>query len=879
MDIAKEYRPEDVEPRWLEAWDKAELFRARPESGRKPFCMVIPPPNVTGNLHIGHVLVYTLHDIVARWRRMQGRDVLWLPGTDHAGIATQMVVERELAREGTSRHDLGRDEFLARVWEWKRLYGGRIVDALRRLGSSCDWSRERFTLDDGLSRAVRTVFVRLYREGSIYRDRFIVNWCPRCHTAISDLETIHEPVAGRLYTVRYPGTSEGDDGIVVATTRPETMFGDVAVAVHPADERYTGRIGGTVRLPLTDRDIPIIADEFVDREFGTGAVKITPGHDPNDFAAGRRHDLPEVVAIDTEGRMTAAAGRFAGLDRFEARKQVVAALEEDGHLVRVQPHDHAVGHCQRCHTMIEPLVSDQWFVRIDSLARPAIEAVESGRTEFVPASWSKTYFEWMRNIHDWCISRQLWWGHRIPAWYCPDGHVTVSETDPATCATCGAAVLRQDDDVLDTWFSSALWPFSTMGWPEETDDLARYYPTDLLITGFDIIFFWVARMMMMGLRFREDVPFRQVYIHGLVRDAQGQKMSKSKGNTIEPAEVQDRYGTDAVRFTMAILAAPGNDIPLAPERMEGYRAFANKLWNASRFVLLKLGDDRPVELPARTDLTLPDRWILSATARVVADVDRALEEYRFDRAADLLYHFVWHEFCDWYIEFAKTDLAEDGRGRSARAVLRHVLATVVRLLHPFMPFVTEELWSKLPGTDGFVAVAPWPVPDPGRIDPAAEDAIALVREVVVKARNLRAESRIDAGKRIPLVLHANDADSAAILADESDRIAALVRAERVEVRDSLDGLGVAARGVVRGCEVAIPLEGILDLDAERDRLARDLAKIERDIETRARKLGSAGFLAKAPAEVVAKERALHDEAVAARARIVANLDTLGGPRA
>jgi valyl-tRNA synthetase len=873
MDIAKEYRPEEVESKWRAAWDRADLFRARPDSDREPFSMVIPPPNVTGNLHIGHVLVYTLHDVVARWRRMQGRDVLWLPGTDHAGIATQMVVERELGKEGKTRYDLGREAFEARVWEWKRLYGDRIVEALRGLGSSCDWSRERFTLDEGLSRAVRAVFVRLYDEGLVYRDRFIVNWCPRCHTAISDLETEHQATAGKLYTVRYPGV-DGGKAIVVATTRPETMFGDVAVAVHPADERYVGQVGTRVGLPLTDRTIPILADEFVEREFGTGAVKITPAHDPNDFAAGRRHGLEEVLALDTEGRMTAAAGRFAGQDRLVAREAVVDALREQGHLLDVRDHEHAVGHCQRCHTMIEPLVSNQWFVRIESLARPAIEAVEDGRTEFVPASWSKTYFEWMRNIHDWCISRQLWWGHRIPAWYCEDGHVTVSERAPDACSTCGSEGLRQDEDVLDTCFSSALWPFSTMGWPEETDDLDRYYPTDLLITGFDIIFFWVARMMMAGLKFRGDVPFRQVYIHGLVRDADGQKMSKSKGNTIEPAEVQERYGTDAVRFTMAILAAPGNDIPLAPERMEGYRAFANKLWNASRFVLMKVGNTDPGAVPDEASLSVVDRWILSAARRVAGEVDRALEEYRFDRAADTLYHFVWHEFCDWYIEFAKTDLADESRAAGTRAVLLHVLSTVVRLLHPFMPFLTEELWSKLPGAKGFAAVARWPVEREPHSDPIAEDAVSFLREVVVKARNLRAESRIDAGRRVRLVLHATEPARDALLRDETSRIASLVRAESVEFVEDPGAIGVAARGVVPGCEIAIPLEGLLDLDAERRRLSKDLANLDREIAARARKLDNPGFLAKAPAEVVEKERTIHEETLRKRDRVQAGLAAL-----
>src|SRR5262245_14176131 len=626
MPIDKEYRPEAIEARWAAEWVDRGIFRATGDPAREPFCMVIPPPNVTGNLHMGHVLVYTLHDIIARWRRMQGWDVLWLPGTDHAGIATQMVVDRELAKEGVDRLALGREAFVERVWAWKALYGARITGQLKRLGSSCDWSRERFTMDEGLSRAVRLVFVRLYREGLIYRDRYIVNWCPRCQTALSDLETIHKPVHGKLWTIRYPFADGKGKGITVATTRPETMLGDTGVAVHPDDERYQAAIGRSVIVPLTGREVHVVADAFVDPAFGTGAVKVTPAHDPNDFAAGKRLGLPEIVVIDAHAKMTEAAGAYAGLDRFQARKRIVADLEKEGLLVDVKDHEHAVGHCQRCDTIVEPLVSLQWFVKVGPLAERASEAVKGGRTEFVPASWTKVYQEWMKNIHDWCISRQLWWGHRIPAWYCDDcGKVTVAESDPSACEHCGKKKLRQDEDVLDTWFSSGLWPFSTLGWPEKTPDLARYYPTTLLITGFDIIFFWVARMMMFGLKFMDEVPFEHVYIHGLVRDAEGQKMSKSKGNTIDPDDVQSRYGTDAVRLTMAMLAAPGNDIPLAPERMEGYRAFANKLWNACRFVLMKL-EEAPAApaVPPPEELSLTDRWILSRLHRTIQDVDRAL---------------------------------------------------------------------------------------------------------------------------------------------------------------------------------------------------------------------------------------------------------------
>jgi len=878
MTIAKEYSPEAVEARWIERWAEADLFRADPESGKQPFCIVIPPPNVTGNLHIGHVLVYTLHDVVARWRRMQGRDVLWLPGTDHAGIATQMVVERMLRSEGTSRREIGREAFEARAWEWKEKYGNRITNALRTLGSSCDWSRERFTLDEGLSHAVRTVFVRLHDEGLIYRGRYIVNWCPGCHTAISDLETVHEQEQGKLYWVRYPSADDGGEAIEVATTRPETLLGDTGIAVHPDDERYTDRVGRHVIVPLVDRRIQILGDAFVDPEFGTGAVKLTPGHDPNDFAAGQRLGLDEIQVIDTEGRMTAAAGEaYAGLDRFEARTRVVEDLKARGLLLKVDDHEHAVGHCQRCHTTIEPLVSRQWFVKIEPLAKPAIEAVETGTTEFVPSTWSKVYFEWMRNIHDWCISRQLWWGHRIPAWYCDAcGTTLVREEDPSACEECGGA-LRQDEDVLDTWFSSALWPFSTMGWPDETADLAHYYPTQLLITAHDIIFFWVARMMMMGLKFRGEVPFAQVYIHGLVRDEHGDKMSKSKGNAIDPREVQDRYGTDAVRFTMAILAAPGNDIPLAPERMEGYRAFANKLWNATRFVLMKVGDDAPSPVSG-LETSLADRWILSRAARTLAAVDRSLEEYRFDHAADALYHFVWGEYCDWYIECAKPAFADDAgtpRREAARSVLLHVLSGLLRMLHPAMPFITEELWEKLPGCSGFIATSSWPTSDEFAIDETAEAAMETLQKTVVQIRHLRAESRVDAGKRIAVMLHATDDAVARSLREQADLIATLVRAESVSVVDSIEDGLVAARGLAGQVQIALPLAGLMDFEAERERLTKELGKVDKELIARTRKLSNQSFTSRAPADVVEKERALQLQLTERKERIENNLANLG----
>ncbi len=884
MSMDKGYRPEAIEEHWAKEWVERGLFRAGADPAKRPFCMVIPPPNVTGSLHMGHVLVYTLHDIVARWRRMQGWDVLWLPGTDHAGIATQAVVEREILKEGTDRHTLGRAAFVTRVWEWKALYGSRITEQLKRLGSSCDWSRERFTMDEGLSRAVRAVFVHLYREELIYRDRYIVNWCPRCQTALSDLETVHEQTKGNLYTVRYPFADGKGNGIEVATTRPETMLGDVAVVVHPEDDRYRAVVGRVVALPLTGRTIPVVADAFVDPAYGTGAVKLTPAHDPNDFAAGRRLGLPEIVVIDTSGKMTPEAGEFAGLDRFQARKRVVSRLEDLGLLTAVRDHEHAVGHCQRCGTVVEPLASNQWFVKVGPMAARAADAVAGGRTEFVPASWTKVYFEWMKNIHDWCISRQLWWGHRIPAWYCDRcGTITVSERDPTACERCGGP-LRRDEDVLDTWFSAGLWPFTTLGWPERTEDLARYYPTSLLITGFDIIFFWVARMMMFGLKFMDDVPFRQVYIHGLVRDAEGQKMSKSKGNTIDPDDVQRRYGTDAVRLTMAMLAAPGNDIPLAPERMEGYRTFANKLWNACRFVLLKVGENAVTTPYAEEELTFVDRWILARTHAVIGEVDRSLESHRFDRAADVLYHFVWHEFCDWHIELVKPDLglsAEPGteadprRAAVARTVLLEVLDTILRLLHPIMPFVTEELWQKFPHTGDYLATSHWPTVNEARLNARAERDMAMLQELVVKIRNVRAETGIDPSRRIEVLVHADNPRNGKLVADQAALVATLTRAERVAVVDAYAPDLVSARGVVRGLEIAVPLVGLLDFDAERTRLTKELRKVDAELDARNRKLANESFLERAPLDVVEKERAIQREFLEKKRRIESTLSTLG----
>ena len=736
VDIPKTYEPRQAEEKWYALWEEREYFRANANSKKPPYCIVMPPPNITGVLHMGHALNITLQDIVIRWKRMQGANVLWVPGTDHAGIATQNVVERQLAEQGQKRTDLGREKFEQIVWEWREKTGNNILLQMKRLGCSCDWTRTRFTLDEGLSHAVREVFVRLYEDGLIYRGEYLVNWCPRCATAISDLEVEYQSTEGKLWYVAYP-VKGSSNFVVVATTRPETMMGDTGVAVHPRDERYTHLRGRTVTLPLIGRDLPVIFDNFVDREFGTGVVKVTPGHDPNDFEAGRRHNLPIVKVIGEDGRMTEQAGRYSGLDSYQARIRVIADLEEEGLLRKVEDHPYNLGHCQRCETAVEPLVSTQWFVRMKKLAEPAIRAVEENHTVFIPENYRRVYFEWMRNIHDWCISRQLWWGHRIPAWYCPCGHIMVARQAPASCSRCRGAELEQESDVLDTWFSSGLWPFSTLGWPDQGEDLQVYYPTSTLLTGFEIIFFWVARMMMMGLRFMGQVPFRRVYINGLVRDEQGRKMSKSRGNTIDPLGLIDEYGTDAVRFTLAVMAVPGTDIPFSTSRMAGYRAFCNKIWNAGRFLLLNLEErsavtEVEIETLMQFELALEDRWMLGRLQEVILDTNENLEKFRFHVAASQLYHFFWHEFCDWYVELIKarvTSQDSDSR-RKACKLATYFLETSLRLLHPFIPFITEELWQRLPHTGESLMVTAYPEARHDWVDPSVIEQMGKLRELV-----------------------------------------------------------------------------------------------------------------------------------------------------
>ncbi|HEX5773644.1 MAG TPA: valine--tRNA ligase [Geomobilimonas sp.] len=858
-ELAKVYEPQSVEAKWYGEWERSGYFRAASVSSKPPYSIVIPPPNVTGALHMGHALNNTLQDILCRWKRMSGYNVLWMPGTDHAGIATQNVVERQLAVEGMDRHELGREAFIERVWQWKGESGGQIIGQLKRLGASCDWERERFTMDEGLSRAVREVFVRLYEEGLIYRDNRLINWCPRCHTALSDIEVEHEEKAGHLWHLRYPVVGS-DRCLVVATTRPETMLGDTAVAVHPDDERYRDLIGKKVLLPLVSREIPIVADEYVDREFGTGVVKITPAHDFNDFEVGRRHGLDVINVFDESGVINAAGHQYEGLDRFVARKKVVEDLESAGLLEKIQDHALALGGCYRCKTVVEPYLSLQWYVKVGPLAEEALAAVKDGRTRIVPQQWENTYYDWMENIRDWCISRQIWWGHRIPAWYCDHcGKVTVAKEDPSKCAACGSDEIRQETDVLDTWFSSALWPFSTMGWPDRTSELSSFYPTSCLVTGFDILFFWVARMMMMGLHFMGEVPFRDVYIHALVRDAQGQKMSKSKGNVIDPLTVIDQYGTDAFRFTLAAFAAQGRDIKLAEERIAGYRNFANKIWNASRFALMNLEGFTPANVdPATLPLTNADRWILHRLNVAAQETKDALDAFRFNDAAGTLYRFTWSEFCDWYIELVKDDLyrGETERQQTARQVLWTVLENLLRLLHPFMPFITEEIWQSLPGERPVpsIMLADYPQPHPEWqfVDGAAE--MELVMAVITGIRTIRGEMDVAPSREIAAILDCGSEGSRHLLKQNEVYVMSLARISDLAIGSGMDVPEDAAVQVAGDVKIVVPLKGLVDVAEEEKRLLKEIGKVDKDIEFLDKKLSNPSFVERAPADVVVKER-------------------------
>jgi valyl-tRNA synthetase len=860
--LSKGYDHRSVEGTWYPIWERAGYFRASDESSRPAFSIVIPPPNITGSLHIGHALGYTLEDLVTRYKRMKGFNALWLPGTDHAGIATQLVVERELAKEGITRQELGREKFVARVWDWKRRTGARITEQLRVLGCGPDWDRERFTLDEGLSRAVRRAFVELHREGLIYRAHRLINWCPRCLTALSDLEVEHEGRAGSLWLIAYPVVGS-DQKLTVATTRPETLLGDTAVAVHPGDDRFLRLIGRKVRVPLVDREVPIIGDaQLVDPTFGTGVVKVTPAHDFNDFETGKRHGLPSIALFDEHARTTSAAGAYAGLDRMEARKRVLSDLEARGLLVSRQDHLLSVATCQRCATVVEPMLSWQWFVRMEPLAAPAIEAVESGRVRFIPESWTSTYFHWMRNIHDWCISRQLWWGHQIPAWHCDCGKITVAEEDPAACEGCGGSTLRRDPDVLDTWFSAGLWPFSTLGWPDSTKALETFYPTTLMETAPDILFFWVARMIMMGLRFTDDVPFRDVFLHALVRDEHGEKMSKTKGNVIDPLEISAEYGADALRFTLAALSGQGRDVRLSLERVAGNRSFANKVWNASRFALMNLEDFPAGALDETGAEGLAERWIRSRLDRTAAAVNEALEAYRFSDAASAVYQFIWHELCDWYIEFAKVPLngGEPAARRSAQRALVDSLDGALRLLHPFMPFLTEEIWQRLPhrrGAPPSVMLAAYP--QAGEADAAAEREMGLTLRAISSIRTLRGESNLPPGKRIPVRIRARSPEDRRALLDAAGLIRALAQVSELAVEETGPRLRRAAVAVEPDMEIAIPLAGLIDFAEEERRLRKEIARSEEEQATLLRKLANPSFLERAPEAVVAKDRSRSGE--------------------
>ncbi|MBI5574732.1 MAG: valine--tRNA ligase [Deltaproteobacteria bacterium] len=868
----KAYDPKGIEEKWYAFWVGKGLFHADPSRPGDAYTIVIPPPNVTGSLHMGHALNVTLQDVLIRYRIMTGCNALWLPGTDHAGIATQNVVERLLAKEGIGRQDLGREAFVERVWKWKEESGGVILRQLKRLGASCDWERERFTMDEGLSRAVREAFTRLYRKGLIYRGRYIINWCPRCRTALSDLEVTYEETKGALYYIRYPEMS-GRRSVVVATTRPETMLGDTAVAVNPKDERFEGRVGSTLRLPLMGRPIPLIADEMVDREFGTGAVKITPSHDPNDFEVAKRHELPSVRVIDESGKMTPEAGAFAGMDRFACRQAVVDKLGEEGLLEKVEPYLHNVGHCYRCRTIVEPAESIQWFVRTKPLAEPAIRAVKTGETRIVPSQWEKTYFEWMENIRDWCISRQIWWGHRIPAWHCAGcGQTTVAADAPDRCSFCGSASLRQEDDVLDTWFSSALWPFSTLGWPDETEDMARYYPTSALVTGFDILFFWVARMMMMGIAFTGKAPFRDVVIHALVRDVKGEKMSKTRGNVIDPLEVMDRYGTDAFRFTLVALAAQGRDIRMSDDRVEGYRNFMNKIFQAARFVGMHVDGETPRELPA--ELSVVDRWILSRLQRAADGIRRGIEEYRFNDAGSAFYQFTWHEFCDWYVEMIKPSLSPDADPavrRDQRAVLLRAFETILALGHPFIPFLTEELWHALPGERDSILRRGYPAADTSRIDVDVEEDMGKLMEVIRAVRNIRSELNVPPARKVEVRLK-GQVEEQAFLREHEEILRRLARAEKIVYKDPEYIPVQDATAVVNDIEVCLPLAGLIDFDQEAKRLRKEIDKAEAERVLVTKKLANEKFTASAPQDIVEAHRVRKTDLEEKLSKLSRNLD-------
>jgi len=853
--LEKIYSPKEVEERWGKYWDENRLFHGDETSTKKPFSIVIPPPNVTGSLHMGHAFNNTLQDVLARWKRMLGFEVLWQPGTDHAGIATQNVVERQLHAKGINRQEIGREEFIKRVWKWREESGGTINHQLSKLGSSLDWERDRFTMDEGLSKAVREVFVSLYEDGLIYKGDYIINWCPRCTTALSDLEVEHQETQGHLYNIKYQ-FKNSKNSLTIATTRPETLLGDSAVAVNPKDERYQSMIGETLILPLLGRELPLIGDNYVDSSFGSGALKVTPAHDPNDFELGRRHDLELINVMNPDGSMNEAAGPlYQGLDRFTCRQKLVENLKIQNFLESIEEHTHSVGHCYRCHTVVEPYVSTQWFVKTKPLAKSAIEAVKSGRIHIVPKLWENTYFNWMENIRDWCISRQIWWGHQIPAWNCPAcKKITVARETPKVCSHCEEGDLIQEVDVLDTWFSSALWPFSTLGWPEQTQTLNKFYPTSVLCTGFDILFFWVARMIMMGIRFMDNIPFHSVYIHALIRDSEGQKMSKTKGNVIDPLTMMDKYGTDALRFTLAAFAAQGRDIKLSEERIEGYRNFCNKLWNASRFVLMNLdGYDGTYKLIPNEERPASHRWILSRLNEACREVNHALEEFKFNDAASSIYKFIWNEYCDWFLELSKPHLYGGNDRKETQNILVYVLGNCLRLLHPFMPFITEEIHSKLPGTTGSMMEDTFPEYKENNVDLEAEKTFSTVINVIDCVRNVRGEMNLNPGLNLDLLIRTRHDHEVTTLNNNTQYINSLGRANLIKSGPTVKKPRVSISSVCGEMDIFIPLEGKINFTEEKNRVEKELNKIEKDIIVLVKKLSNKNFIDKAPPEVIEKD--------------------------
>lgn len=899
-EIPSVYNPKNTEEKWYKFWEEKNFFHAEPDPKRKPYTIVIPPPNITGILHMGHALNNAVQDILIRWQRMLGLCTEWLPGTDHAGIATQNVVEKELLKEGIRRQDLGRDKFLERVWQWKEQYGSTIISQLKKLGCSCDWQRTRFTMDEGLSNAVLEVFIRLYQKGLIYRGNYIINWCPRCQTALSDEEAQHRELKGYLYYIKYPikeeirppiksgakhetlTKSKIQDYIVVATTRPETMLGDVAVAVNPKDKRHKDILNKTIILPVLERELKVISDDFVNPKFGTGVVKVTPAHDPNDFDMACRHKLEPVLVMNPDGTMNKNAGDYEGMDRFEAREAILEDLKERKLLEKVEPHSYSAGHCYRCHTVVEPYLSEQWFVKMKPLAKPAIDAVKKGKIKFYPKRWTKVYLDWMENIRDWCISRQIWWGHRIPVYNCFECRAeTVSKVKPERCPKCNSSQLKQDEDVLDTWFSSWLWPFSTFGWPEKTEELKYFYPTSALITAQEIIFFWVARMIMAGLEFMDEVPFRDVYIHGTVRDATGTKMSKSLGNIIDPVDIINEYGTDALRFSLISITATGQDVFLSKDKFELGRNFANKIWNASRFVLMNLDENIRCDYNfKKTDLILVDRWILARLNQTIEAVTKALSNYRLNEAANTIYEFFWHELCDWYVEFVKPEMTKDEfkdtpRRKTVQSILVYSLDNSLRLLHPFMPFVTEEIWQNLPHEGESLMVTTWPKSNKAFYDAEAQEEISLLIGVVTSIRNIRAEVGIPPQKLCNTIISAANEKKVKSLNRCLNYIKNLAKVESIEISKKARRPKASSVAIFGNCEICVPLEGLIDLDAERAKLKSQVSELSDRIKSIKARLKNKDFLAKAPKEIVANEKAKLKELDIALNKLKENLKRLG----